>query len=207
MCRLDFLLRKETSNSYFVGYCRWKNVTSYDYLQRYNKENNSEATRFRRISHQNAAESVDGSGTNARLGGGYLVKTHQSNARETWIWEFVADAWCFFSAQDTSKTEKAHRNKADILMILSSCTSKCQLMDVCINKLFKSILRKCWVECVSEMMDKEHVHLPPFSRQDVADLVEKAYNYIWNNTKLFSRSLRLWDYHYRFLRLPKWILL
>ena len=48
-------------------------------------ENNSHGMRSREICHQNARASVDGSATNASLGGKYLVKTHQNNARETWL--------------------------------------------------------------------------------------------------------------------------
>ena len=33
-------------------------------------------------------------------------------------------------------------------MIPHDCTSKYEPMDICINKLFKAILQKCWVECV-----------------------------------------------------------
>ena len=48
---------------------------------------------------------------NGVINGGYLVKKHQNNVTETWLWEFVADAWCFFSAQDKWNTGKAHRKK------------------------------------------------------------------------------------------------
>ena len=65
-------------------------------------------------------------------------------------------------------------------MFPPGCTSKCQPMDVCINKPFKAILPKCWMEYVSEMINKEHVQLPPPSREDMVDWVEKAFNYISN---------------------------
>ena len=73
-------------------------------------------------------------------------------------------------------------------MIPPGCTSKCQTMDVCINKSFKAILRKCRVEHVSEMINKEHVQSPPPSRQDMVDWLEKAFNYISNDTQMVSRS-------------------
>ena len=72
-------------------------------------------------------------------------------------------------------------------MISSGCTSKYQPIDVCINKRCKAILQKCWVEDVSEMINKENVQLPPPSRQDVVDWVEKAFNYISNETQMVSR--------------------
>ena len=78
-------------------------------------------------------------------------------------------------------------------MIPPDCTSKCQPMDVYINKLFMAILRKCLVEHVSEVINKEYVQLRPPSRQDMVDWVEKAFNYISNNTQMVSRSLDIWD--------------
>ena len=73
-------------------------------------------------------------------------------------------------------------------MIPLGCTSKCQPMDVCINKPFMAILRKCWVEYVSEIINKKHVQLPPPNHQDMVDWVEKVFNYISNNTQMVSRS-------------------
>ena len=70
----------------------------------------------------------------------------------------------------------------------SGCTSKWQPMDVWINKPFKAILRKCWVENVSKMTNKEHVQLPPPSRQDMVDWAEKAFNYISSDSQMVSRS-------------------
>ena len=94
-----------------------------------------------------------------------------------------------FSAHKTDEIQgKLIEKKTDILMILPSCTTKCQPMDVCINRLFKAILRKSWVEYVSEIINKEHVQLPPPSRQDMVDWVEKAFNYVSNDTKMVNRS-------------------
>ena len=74
-------------------------------------------------------------------------------------------------------------------MILPGCTSKCQPMnDACIKKPFKVILRNCWVKYVSQMINNEHVQLPPPIRQDMVDWVEKAFNYISNDTQMVSRS-------------------
>ena len=60
-----------------------------------------------------------------------------------------------FSTLKTDDVEsKLVQNKCDALMIPAGCTSKCQLMDVCINKPFKGILRKFWVEQVSQVIEK-----------------------------------------------------
>ena len=39
--------------------------------------------------------------------------------------------------------------KTDTLAIPAGCTSKCQPMDVCLNKPLKAILRKYWVNYIS----------------------------------------------------------
>ena len=43
--------------------------------------------------------------------------------------------------------------KTDTLAIPAGCTSKCQPMDVCLNKPFKAILRKCCVNCISSVVE------------------------------------------------------
>ena len=94
-----------------------------------------------------------------------------------------------FSAQKTDEVEaKLVENKSDILMIPAGCTSKCQPMDVCINKPFKAILRKCWVEYVAEMIEEKHDQIPPPSRQHMVDWVEKAYNAISSDIDMIKRS-------------------
>lgn len=96
-----------------------------------------------------------------------------------------------FSAHKTDDIQaKLIKNKSDILMIPPGCTSKCQPMDVCINKPFKAVLRKCWVEYVSVVInkDKDHDKIPPPSRQDMVDWVEKAFNTISLDTEMVKRS-------------------
>ena len=59
-----------------------------------------------------------------------------------------------FSAHKTDDVQsKLVDNKSDILITLPGCTSKCQPMDVCINKAFKAILRKCWVNYISKIIE------------------------------------------------------
>ena len=43
--------------------------------------------------------------------------------------------------------------KTDTLAIPAGCISKCQSMDVCLNKPFKAILRKCWVNYISSVVE------------------------------------------------------
>ena len=75
---------------------------------------------------------------------------------------------------------KLVENKSDILMILPGCMPKCQPMDVCINKPFKVILRKCWVSYISKIIEQmpattpDDFKRPPSSRQGIVDWVEEA---------------------------------
>ena len=79
-------------------------------------------------------------------------------------------------------------------MIPPGCTSKCQPIDVCINKLFKAILRKCWVTYISKIIDQmpattpDDFKLPPPSRQDMVDWVEEAYRLISSDKDMVKRS-------------------
>ena len=102
-----------------------------------------------------------------RIPEGFIVKTQEKpwmdkGFMEVWVEEIwlkyvreVSKQLGFDSSLLTFNAFSAHEmddvqsklveNKSDILMIPPECTSKCQPIDVCINKLFKAILRKCWV--------------------------------------------------------------
>ena len=96
---------------------------------------------------------------------GFIVKTQEKSwmdegLMEVWVEEiwlkYVKDVsrqlgfdnslltFDAFSAHKTDDIQsKLVESKSDILMIPPGCTSKCQPMDVCINKPFQGILRKC----------------------------------------------------------------
>ena len=100
-----------------------------------------------------------------------------------------------FSAHKTDDVQsKLVENKSDILMIPPGCTSKCQPMDVCINKPFKAILRKCWVNYISKIIAQmpaatsDDFKLPPPSRQDIVDWVEEEYKLISSNKDMAMHS-------------------
>ena len=101
---------------------------------------------------------------------GFVIKTSEKLGFENSLLTFHP----FLARKIDEIQRKLIEKKTDILMISSGCTSKYQPIDVCINKRFKAILKKCWVEDVSEMINKENVQLPPPSRQDVVDWVEKV---------------------------------
>lgn len=104
-----------------------------------------------------------------------------------------------FSAHKTEDVEsKLVQNKCDALMIPAGCTSKCQPMDVCINKPFKAILRKCWVEHVSQVIEKmpeptskPDFKLPPPSKQDIVDWVEKAHEALSIDAEMVAKSFEV----------------
>ena len=100
-----------------------------------------------------------------------------------------------FSAHKTDDVQsKLVQNKSDILMIPPWCTSKCQPMDVCINKPSKAILHKCWVNYISKIIEQmpattpDDFKLPPPSRQDMVDWVEEAYKLISSDKDMVVRS-------------------
>ena len=100
-----------------------------------------------------------------------------------------------FSAHKTDDVQsKLVENQSVILITLPGCTSKCQLMDVCISKPFKAILRKCWMNYISKMIEQmpattpHDLKPPPPSQQDMVDWVEEAYKLISSDKDMVMRS-------------------
>ena len=99
---------------------------------------------------------------------GFIVKTHEKawmfdDLMKIWveeIWLKYTQAECrspgfqnsMLSFDDfTANLTGGVKNQllegnSNILAMSAGCTSKCQPMNVCLNKLFKTILRKCWVK-------------------------------------------------------------
>ena len=103
-----------------------------------------------------------------------------------------------FSGHKTDDVQsKLVGNKSDILMIPPGCTSKCQSMDVCINKPFKAILRQCWVNYISKIIEQipaaklDYFKLPPPSRQFMVDWIEEAYKLITSDKDLVICSFNV----------------
>ena len=151
-----------------------------------------------------------------RIPEGFIVKTQEKSWMDEGLMEvWVEEIWLKyvrevskqlgfdnsllkFDAFSVHKTDdvqsKLVENKSDILMIPPGCTSKCQPMDVCINKPFKAILRKCWVTYISKLIEQmpattpDDFKLPPPSRQDMVDWVEEAYRLISSDKDMVKRS-------------------
>ena len=100
-----------------------------------------------------------------------------------------------FSAHKTDDVQSTLvENKSDILMNPPGCTFKYQPMDVCINKPFKAILHKCWVNNISKIFEQmpattpDDFKLPPPSRQGMVDWVEEAYKLISSDKDMVMHS-------------------
>ena len=100
-----------------------------------------------------------------RIPEGFIVKTQEKSWMDEGLMEvWVEEIWLkyvrevskqlgfdnsllAFDAFPAHKTDdvqsKLVKSKPDILMVPPGGTSTCQPMDVCINKSFKAILRKC----------------------------------------------------------------
>ena len=114
--------------------------------------------------------------------------------RTSWSEKLIFDA---FSAHLTDKVKgKLIGNNSDISKIFPGYTSKFQPMDVCINKPFKGILRKCWTKYVSDVVDRlsidtncdSNFKLPPPTRQHRVDWIEEGYNFLLGNREMVEKS-------------------
>ena len=151
-----------------------------------------------------------------RIPEGFIVKTQEKSWMDEGLMEiWVEDIWLkyvrevpkqlgfdnsllTFDAFSAHKTDDVQsnlvENKSDILVIPPGCTSKCQPMDVCINKSFNAILRKCWVIYFSKIIKQmpattpDYFKLPPPSLQDMVDWVEEVYRLISSGKDMVKRS-------------------
>ena len=151
-----------------------------------------------------------------RIPEGFIVKTHEKSwmdkgLMEVWLEEIwlkyvrevskqlgLGNSLLTFDAFSAHKTDdvqsKLVENKSNILMIPPGCTSKCKPMDVCINQLFKAILRKCWINYISKIIEEmpattpDHFKLPPPSRQEMLDWDEETYKLISSDKDMVMRS-------------------
>ena len=83
-----------------------------------------------------------------------------------------------FKAHTTDEMKAALSiNSTNIIMVPPGCTSKCQPLDVCINKPFKGVLRNCWKDYVADIVtnlseeerNREKFKLPSPSRQAIVN--------------------------------------
>ena len=77
-------------------------------------------------------------------------------------------------------------------------TSKCQPMNVCLNRPLKAMLRKCWVNYTSNAIKKfpsstedPNFKIPTPTRQEMIDWVDTAYQYLSSNPTLIQNLLEV----------------
>ena len=77
-------------------------------------------------------------------------------------------------------------NSTNLIMVPPGCTSKCQPLDVCINKPFKGVLHNCWEDYVADIVtnlseeeqNSEKFKLPSPSRQAIVYWVAESFFYL-----------------------------
>ena len=89
-------------------------------------------------------------------------------------------------------------SKSDILPIPAGCTSKCQPMDVCLNKPFKAVLRRCWVKYVATVVESfpgansdSSFKLPVPTRQSMIDWVKEGYDSLVQDQEKVKKSFEV----------------
>lgn len=90
------------------------------------------------------------------------------------------------------------KEECDTLAIPAGCTSKCQPMDVCLNRPFKAVLRKCWVKYISDTIEEfpsstedPNFKIPSPTRQDMVDWVDTAFQSLASNPTLIRNSFHV----------------
>ena len=81
-------------------------------------------------------------------------------------------------------------------MVPLGCTSKCQPLDVCINKPFKGVLRNCWEDYVADIVTNlleeeqniEKFKLPSPSKQAIVNWVAEGFSYLQSHPEMIEKS-------------------
>ena len=88
-------------------------------------------------------------------------------------------------------------SKSDILPIPAGCNSKCQPMDVCLNKPFKAVLRRCWVKYAVSVVESfpdansdSSFKLPVPTRQNMIDWVKEGYDSLVQDQEMVKNLLK-----------------
>ena len=87
-------------------------------------------------------------------------------------------------------------NSTNLIMLPSGCTSKCQSVDVGINKPFKGLLRNYWEDCVADIVtnlseeeqNSEKFKLPSPSRQAIVNWVAEGFSYLQSHPEMIEKS-------------------
>ena len=82
-------------------------------------------------------------------------------------------------------------NSTNLIMMPPDCTSKCQSLNVCINKPFNGVLRNCWEDYVADIVTN-------ISEEDIGpEMIEESFSVCGiatqkkNATKIHSATCNL----------------
>ena len=79
-------------------------------------------------------------------------------------------------------------SSTNLITVIPGCTSKCQPIDVCINKPFKGVLRNCLEYYVAEKeQNSEKFKLPSLSRQAIFKWVAEGFAYLQSHPELIEK--------------------
>ena len=100
--------------------------------------------------------------------------------------------------KDNVKALLATEN-TNLVLEPAGCTSKCQPLDVCINKPFEGVLRNFWEDYVANIatnlteteQQRESFKLPSPSRQDIVNWIAEGINYLKNHPDMIENSFRV----------------
>ena len=101
-----------------------------------------------------------------------------------------------FKAHTTDEMKAALSiNSTNIIMVPPGCTSKCQPLDVCINKPFKGVLRNCWEGYVADIMtnlleeeqNSEKFKLPSPSTKAIINWVAEGFSYLQSCPEIIEK--------------------
>ena len=80
-------------------------------------------------------------------------------------------------------------------MVAPACTSKCEPLDVFINKPFKGVLRNCWQDYAAdsvtnltgEEQNSEKFKLTLLSRQAIVNCVAEGFSYLQSHLEMIEK--------------------
>ncbi len=96
-----------------------------------------------------------------------------------------------FSAHEAEVLlDLAQFNNVDIIIIPGGCTSKIQPLDVCLNKPFKSILKKSWLDYIGSLVktDPNPSKLATPSKELLCKWIKQGLDYLEQKQAMVKKS-------------------
>ena len=83
------------------------------------------------------------------------------------------------------------KSNSDFLPIPAGCNSKCQPVDVKLNKPFKAVLRRCLVIIMINSDTSFKLSVP--IRSHMIDWVKEGFDYLFQDQVMVKKSFQVWD--------------